>query len=78
MSLNNQKPSNNTIVAGKKGLFGVMEADKCITCEIVPPTGENNIDITYTPGNSANWVNPDPTTVQQALDRIAAAVGPIA
>lgn len=28
--------------------------------------------ITYPPGNPANWVGPAPTTVQQALDRIAA------
>lgn len=29
----------------------------------------------YTPSNSANWTNPIPTTIQQALDRIAAVVG---
>jgi len=28
----------------------------------------------YTPGNSAKWANPQPTTVQQALDRIASLV----
>ena len=28
----------------------------------------------YTPGDGADWVDPDPTTIQQALDRIAAAV----
>lgn len=28
--------------------------------------------VSYTPGNGADWVDPDPTTVQQALDRIAA------
>lgn len=32
----------------------------------------------YTPGNPANWVDPDPTTLQQAIDRLAAAVGPVA
>jgi hypothetical protein len=31
--------------------------------------------LSYTPGNSADWVAPPPTTIQQALDRIAAAVG---
>jgi hypothetical protein len=31
----------------------------------------------YTPTNSANWDDPDPTTVQEALDRIAALIGPI-
>lgn len=35
----------------------------------------------YTPGNPADWVDPDPTNVQQALDRIAATIaaniGPI-
>jgi hypothetical protein len=30
--------------------------------------------LAYTPGNPANWVDPDPTTVQEALDRIAAQV----
>jgi hypothetical protein len=34
--------------------------------------------LAYTPGNTANWVDPDPTTVQEALDRIAAQIGPIA
>lgn len=28
----------------------------------------------YTPATGANWVDPDPTTVQEALDRIADAV----
>ena len=32
-------------------------------------------DVAYTPGNSADWVSPAPTTVQQALDRLAAAGG---
>ncbi|MGG0476327.1 exosporium leader peptide [Priestia aryabhattai] len=27
--------------------------------------------LAYIPGNPANWVDPDPTTVQEALDRIA-------
>lgn len=27
--------------------------------------------IAYTPGDSTNWASPAPTTVQQALDRIA-------
>lgn len=29
----------------------------------------------YTPSDSTKWANPQPTTVQQALDRIAAVVG---
>ena len=32
----------------------------------------------YTPAVSANWVAPDPTNIAEALDRIAAMVGPIA
>ena len=35
-------------------------------------------EVTYTPTTSADWTGSDPTTVQQALDRIAAALGPIA
>jgi len=35
-------------------------------------------EILYTPGNGADWTDPDPTNVQDALDRIAAAIGPIA
>ena len=35
-------------------------------------------EVLYTPGNGADWTDPDPTTVQEALDRIAAAIGPIA
>ena len=31
----------------------------------------------YTPASSADWNNDPPTTVQEALDRIAAALGPI-
>lgn len=30
--------------------------------------------LNYTPINGANWTDPDPTTVQDALDRLAAAV----
>lgn len=30
---------------------------------------------TYTPGNAAHWVAPAPTTIAQALDRLAAAGG---
>lgn len=33
-------------------------------------------DVGYTPGIPANWTSP-PTTVQQALDQIAAKIGPI-
>ena len=28
--------------------------------------------VSYTPAVPSNWVNPPPTTVQQALDRMAA------
>ncbi|MBD0384660.1 hypothetical protein [Paenibacillus sedimenti] len=35
------------------------------------------LPISYTPANPADWVDPDPTTVQEALDRIAAFIGPI-
>jgi hypothetical protein len=33
--------------------------------------------LAYTPGNPADWVAPPPTTVQEALDRIAAKITPI-
>lgn len=33
--------------------------------------------LAYTPVNPASWVAPPPTTVQEALDRIAADIGPI-
>jgi hypothetical protein len=36
------------------------------------------VSIPYTPANSNNWANTAPTTVEEALDRIAAAIGPIA
>lgn len=51
------------------------------------PPNNGNLDhgrrIVYTPANGADWQDPDPTTVQEAIDRIAAAVvagaaGPIA
>lgn len=32
-------------------------------------------DVAYTPSSAASWVSPAPTTVQQALDRLAAAGG---
>ena len=32
-------------------------------------------DVAYTPGSAASWVAPLPATVQEALDRIAAAGG---
>lgn len=34
-------------------------------------TGSFNT-ITYTPANAAHWTDPDPTTIKQAIDRIAA------
>jgi len=34
--------------------------------------------LAYIPGAPMNWVAPPPTTVQEALDRIAAQIGPIA
>lgn len=34
--------------------------------------------LSYTPGDSADWTGSDPTTMKEALDRIAAALGPIA
>ena len=38
-------------------------------------SGLSASDIAYTPSNSSNWVSPAPTTLQQALDRLAAAGG---
>jgi hypothetical protein len=35
-------------------------------------------EVTYTPTTSADWTGADPTTVQEALDRIAAALSPVA
>jgi hypothetical protein len=32
----------------------------------------------YVPAVDGDWVDPNPTTVTEALDRIAAAVGPVA
>ena len=37
--------------------------------------GLSAADIAYTPGDSSDWVAPAPTTLQQALDRLAAAGG---
>lgn len=33
--------------------------------------------VPYTPGNPSDWVAPPPSNLQAALDRIAAALGPI-
>jgi len=42
-------------------------------------TGDQDATTTpYTPAVSADWTGADPTTVAEALDRIAAALGPIA
>lgn len=40
-------------------------------------TGAAGSATAYTPAVSADWADPDPTTIAEALDRIAAAVGPI-
>jgi hypothetical protein len=57
-----------------------------IKSNINPPSTNNPVatdnDITapnsaYTPGNPAAWVAPPPTTVQQALDRMAANIPPV-
>jgi len=42
------------------------------------PTGATGASASYTPADSADWTGADPTTVAEALDRIAAALGPIA
>ncbi len=33
--------------------------------------------VAYTPSNPSDWIAPAPTTVQEALDRIAAQIGPV-
>lgn len=33
--------------------------------------------VPYTPGSSGDWVAPAPTNLQEAIDRIAAAIGPV-
>lgn len=33
--------------------------------------------LAYTPANPRDWVAPPPTTVQEALDRIVASIGPV-
>lgn len=33
--------------------------------------------VPYTPGNSGDWTAPAPTNLQEAIDRIAAAIGPV-
>lgn len=38
---------------------------------------DNSNTMKYTPANSSDWVNPQPKTIQEALDRIAASGGPI-
>jgi hypothetical protein len=45
--------------------------------DVITSSGAN-ISIPYTPANSNNWANTAPTTVEEALNRIAAAIGPIA
>lgn len=46
-------------------------------------TGNKKVNAGYTPATPSNWATPRPTTIQEAIDRIAAAVeilsgGPIA
>ena len=36
------------------------------------PPSYSASDISFTPANGAHWVNPDPTTLQGAVDRVAA------
>lgn len=52
------------IPAGQPGADGVDGADGDATA--------------YTPANDADWTDPNPTTIAQALDRIAAQIGPVA
>lgn len=56
------------------GAFGTVltSTGSGVSYQFVTPTS-----ILYTPASSANWNGTPPTTVQQALDRIAAKIGPI-
>jgi hypothetical protein len=38
---------------------------------------DDTASLGYIPTNPGDWVDPDPTTVQEALDRIVALIGPV-
>lgn len=40
-------------------------------------SSNTGVSIPYTPSDAGNWANTAPTTVEEALNRIAAAIGPI-
>ena len=44
----------------------------------VPDWSVSAGSVAYTPGDGADWVDPDPTTVGEAIDRIAARVSSLA
>jgi hypothetical protein len=69
--------------------YGILVRDKitatgtnakayAIKSESVAPSelaGTLTATVTYAPADTSKWVNPQPTTIQQAIDRIAAVVG---
>jgi len=57
---------------------GTLELSMDLTNDTAKFLAASGIDITYIPGDTNDWTGADPTTVYEALDRIAAAVGPIA
>lgn len=63
--------SNGTFGQGQ-GVDGQFECHKANGS-----TGSLLADVLYTPANNADWNNDPPASVQAALDRIAAMLGPI-
>ena len=69
------------LIAGKAG-FGEEDAFTIAYASQYVDDNDTGPNTSYTPANGAHWVDPDPTNVQDALDRIAASInadrGPVA
>lgn len=59
------------------GLLPTINDGDVLQVDTGHPLGLSYGGAKYSPGNDANWVDPQPTTVAVALDRLAAAIGPV-
>lgn len=76
--------ANQQVVWNCAGGFRIDNGAAGGTLNTITNTGSTSAPTTqttswsYTPGDTADWTNPDPNNLTDAIDRLAAAIGPVA